>query len=252
MPDRDPAPDAGQFPSTCWSLVLAARGRAEPRAREALAALCRAYWYPLYAFIRRRGRAPDQAEDLTQEFFTLFLREGFLDSVDRDRGKFRAFLLAACKHFLANRRDRDHALKRGGGLGPIPIDSRDAEGRYGREPAHEMTPERLYDRGWALTLLGRVLDRLAAEMEHAGKGPLFARLEPTLLGKRGAGTYSRAAEELGLSPGTVKVAAHRLRRRYRALLRAEIGRTVDDPARVDDEIRDLFAALACRERPDLL
>ncbi len=252
MPDRDLAPDAGQFPSTCWSLVLAARSQAEPRAREALAALCHAYWYPLYAYIRRRGHAPDEAQDLTQEFFTGFLREGFLNTVDPDRGKFRAFLLAACKHFLANRRARDHAQKRGGGLGPISIGSTDAEGRYGGEPMHEMTPERLYDRRWALTLLGRVLDRLAAEMARAGKGPLFARLEPTLLGERGAGPYARVAEELGLSPGAVKVAAHRLRRRYRALLRAEIGRTVDDPARVDDEIRDLFAALACRERPDLL
>ena len=115
-----------------------------------------------------------------------------------------------------------------------------------------MTPERLYDRQWAVTLLGRVLDRLAAEMDRAGKGPLFARLEFTLLGERGAVPYARVAEELGTSEGAVKVAAHRLRRRYRALLRAEIARTVDDPSRVDDEIRDLFAALACRERPDLL
>jgi hypothetical protein len=137
MPDRGPAPDAGNFPSTCWSLVLAAKGRAEPRARQALASLCEAYWYPLYAFIRRRGSPPDRAGDLTQEFFTRLLGEGFLDGVDPVRGRFRAFLLAACKHFLANRRDFDRALKRGGGLAPIPLDCRDAEGRYGREVGRE-------------------------------------------------------------------------------------------------------------------
>ena len=122
MADRDPAPDAWQFPSTRWSLILAARGRADPRAREALAALCGAYWYPLYAFIRRRGHDPDQAQDLTQEFFTRFLREGFLDTVDPGRGRFRAFLLAACKNFLANWHDHEHAVIHGGGRVPIPID----------------------------------------------------------------------------------------------------------------------------------
>ena len=222
MPDRDPAPDAGQFPSTCWSLILAARGRADPRAREALAALCRAYWYPLYAFIRRRGHDPDEAQDLTQEFFTRFLREGFLDTVDPGRGRFRAFLLAACKHFLANWRDQEpcrDARRRAGR--PSRSTALDAEGRYGREPAHAMTPERLYDRQWAVTLLGRVLESLAAEMDRAGKGPLFARLEFTILGERGAAPYARVAEELGMSEGAVKVAAHRLRRRYRALLRRD-------------------------------
>ena len=250
MPDPDP--QARQFPSTCWSLVLAARDPAEPRARQALASLCSAYWYPLYAFIRRRGSPPELAEDLAQEFFAGFLRRGFLDGVAPDRGRFRAFLLAACKNFLANRRDHDRARKRGGGLSPVPIDCRDAEGRYAREPAHEMTPERLYDRRWALTLLDRVLGRLAAEMGRAGKGELFARLEPTLMGGRDAGTYALVAGELGLTEGAVKMAAHRLRRRYRELLRAEIGRTVADPAGVDQEIRDLFAALACRERRGFL
>ena len=133
-----------------------------------------------------------------------------------------------------------------------PIDGRDAEGRYGREPSHEMTPERLYDRRWALTLLDRVLARLAGEMDRAGKGALFARLEPKLLGGRGAAPYADVAGELGLSEGAVKVAAHRLRRRYRELLRAEIGRTVDDPTGVDREINELFAALACRERGGLM
>jgi RNA polymerase sigma factor (sigma-70 family) len=252
MPDPDPGPQAGQFPSTCWSVVLAARDPAEPRARQALASLCSAYWYPLYAFIRRRGSPPELAEDLTQEFFAGLLRRGSLDRVAPERGRFRAFLLAACKNFLANRRDHDRARKRGGGVGLFPIDGRDAEGRYGREPSHEMTAERLYERRWALTLLDRVLARLAAEMDRAGKGALFARLEPTLLGGRGAAPYAVVAGELGLTEGAVKVAAHRLRRRYRELLRAEIGRTVADPAGVDQEIGELFAALACRERGDLM
>ena len=247
------APQAGQFPSTCWSLVLAARDPAEPRGRQALASLCEAYWYPLYAFIRRRGSPPELAEDLTQEFFAGFLREGFLDGLAPDRGRFRAFLLAACKNFLANRRDRDRALKRGGGA--------------------RARPDRLPGRGGPLRPRAGPRDDAGAALrpplgpDAAGPGrwpawprrwtgPARASCSPgwsrRCWGARDAAPYAVVAAELGLSEGAVKVAAHRLRRRYRELLRAEIGRTVDDPAGVDREIGELFAALARRERGGLL
>ena len=143
------APSAARFPTTCWSRVAAAAGRVTPEAREALAALCASYWYPLYAFIRRRGHDPDRAADLTQGFFARFLEKDYLSSVDPSKGRFRAFLLAACKHFLANAHDQEVALKRGGGRYPVSIDRRDAEGRYLAEPAHDATPERLFERRWA-------------------------------------------------------------------------------------------------------
>jgi RNA polymerase sigma-70 factor (ECF subfamily) len=230
------------FATTRWSLVLAARDRAEPGAADALASLCALYWYPLYAYVRRRGHGAEESHDLTQEFFARLLEKDFLASVDRGKGKFRAFLLASCNHFLANERDRVRAKKRGGGRPVLSLDAADAEGRYRAEPADDLTPERLFERRWALTLLQEVMGRLRDEFEAKGKGRLFERLRGFLVGEKGAG-YRRAADELGLSEGAVKVAVHRLRQRYRELLHEEIGRTVAAPEEIDEEIRALFAAL---------
>jgi len=237
-----PAP-VGQFATTHWSLVIAARDQAAPQAREALAALCRAYWYPLYAFVRRQGHSADQAQDLTQEFFARLLEKDFLQVVDRDKGKFRSFLLAACKHFLANEHDRASARKRGGDRAHVPIDLDAAEGRYSREPAHDLTPEKLFARRWALTLLDQVMAQLQEEFRRNDKGPLFDRLKECLVGAKDTLSYDQIAGELGLSEGAVRVAVHRLRKRYRELLCEEIARTVHDPDQVEDEIRDLFTAL---------
>jgi RNA polymerase sigma-70 factor (ECF subfamily) len=233
----------GRFATTHWSLVVAARGGEAPQAQAALADLCRAYWYPLYAYIRHQGHPADRAQDLTQEFFARLLEKDFLAVVDREKGKFRSFLLAACKHFLANERDRERAQKRGGGRYALSIDFRGADGRYVHEPAHAETPERLFERRWALALLEQVLARLRQEYETAGKGRLFGLLKPRLTGDGGGEPYARAAAELGLSEGAVKVAVHRIRKRYRELLHEEIAQTLDDPALVEEEIRALFAAL---------
>ncbi len=233
---------APMFASTRWSLVVAARGSSPP-ARDALAELCRLYWYPLYAYVRRKGHNHVEAEDLTQEFFTRLLERDDLAAVDPGRGRFRSFLLAACNHFLSNQRDHDRAQKRGGGRQPLPLDFTDAERRYVAEPGHDQTPERLFERRWALTVLDRVLQRLQQDYEEAGKGRFFERLKGQLAGET-AGSYAEVAAELGLTAGAVKVATHRLRQRYRDLLRDEIAQTLADPAAVDDEIRALFTALA--------
>jgi RNA polymerase sigma-70 factor (ECF subfamily) len=231
-----------QFATTHWSLVLAARDRAEPGADDALASLCGLYWYPLYAYVRRRGHGADGAHDLTQEFFARLLEKDFLAGVDRGKGKFRAFLLAACNHFLANEHDRARAKKRGGGRAILSLSASDAEGRYRAEPADALTPEKLFERRWALALLQQVMTRLRDEFEAKGKGRLFDRLRGFLVGEKGAG-YRQAANELRLSEGAVKVAVHRLRQRYRELLHEEIARTVGAAEEVEEEIRALFAAL---------
>jgi DNA-directed RNA polymerase specialized sigma24 family protein len=241
MADLAAAPTpGGRFPTTCWSVVVAARGSPRAESRAALESLCAAYWYPLYAFIRGRGQPAHAAEDLTQSFFTRLIEKDVLDAVDRSKGRFRAFLLAACKDFLANHRDHELCQKRGGGRRFVPID---AEDRIVAASAQGLTPEALFDRQWGLALLERVLHRLADEMDRAGKSPLFDRLKPALLGENQAPSYSSMGEPLGMTEGAVKVAVHRLRGRYRELLRDEIAQTVADPADVDDEIRDLFQAL---------
>jgi DNA-directed RNA polymerase specialized sigma24 family protein len=235
-------PSAARFPTTRWSRIAAAGERATPEAREALAELCAAYWYPLYAFVRRKGHDPETARDLVQGFFANLLQRGDLAGVEPARGRFRSFLMAACAHYLSNQHDRDRALKRGGGQPIISLDAPDAEGRYRRAPAHGMTAERLYQRSWATTLLGRVLERLEAEQAAAGKARAFAVLSPALLGSAERLSYARAAAALGITEAAARAAAGRLRVRYRALLQAEVGGTVDDEAAVDEEIRDLFAA----------
>ena len=236
-------PPAARFPTTCWSRVVAARDRATPQAREALGVLCGAYWYPLYAFIRRRGHGPDDALDLTQGYFARLLGRSTVAAADPGRGRFRSFLLADCTRFLADRREHDRAAKRGGGVAPVSIDARNAEGRYLREPAHGRTPERSFERDWALSLLDGVLARLRREYEGSGRGVAFEALKVVLT--EGPRTVPQAdlARRLGTTEVAVQVAVHRLRRRYRDLVREAIAATVDDPEEVEDEIRDLFAAL---------
>lgn len=228
-----------RFATTRWSLVAAANG---PAARQALAELCRMYWYPVYAFVRRSGRPADDAGDLTQEFFARLIERAGVAGADRAKGRFRSYLLGACRHFLANERDRAAAQKRGGGRAVGSLDVADAEHRYAAEPADGRTPEQIFERRWALTLLDGVLAGLRAEYAAAGQDALFDRLKSSLTGD--AGPYADLAAELGLTEGAVKVAAHRLRRRYRDRLRAAIAETVATPEEVEAEIRDLFAALS--------
>ena len=237
------APSHAHFPTTRWSLVLQAGDPHAPLAQESLAELCGGYWYPLYAYIRRRGYDPEKAQDLTQDFFARALEKGLLAEADPSRGRFRSFLRTVCAHFLANRRDWDQAQKRGGGRTIVPIDSVDAEGRYARELADELTPERIFDRSWALTLLGRVLDQLGREYDEAGKAATFESLRGMLSGDLEVHSYAAVAARLSMSEGACRVAAHRLRRRYGELLRQEIASTLAEPADVDDEIKALFSAL---------
>jgi RNA polymerase sigma-70 factor (ECF subfamily) len=237
-------PSSARFPTTHWSRVVAAGDRSAPEAREALAELCRAYWYPLYAFVRRKGHAPEDAQDLVQGLFTQLLERDDLRDLEPARGQFRSFLMACCAHYLAKQHAHSRALKRGGGRAPISIDRLEAESRFGVEPSHVVSAERLFERRWALTLLDYVLDRLDAEMGRSGKPALYERLRPALLGQDEARSYREIATELGLTEGAVKMAAHRLRARYRELLRDEIARTVADPAEIDVEIGALLAALA--------
>jgi DNA-directed RNA polymerase specialized sigma24 family protein len=233
----------GRFPTTRWSRVVAAAGADRPEARAALAELCAAYWFPVYALIRRKGHDPDAALDLAQDYFARLLEKPVLAAADRRKGRFRAFLLTDCVHFLANAHDRAARLKRGGGQTFVPINAGAAEGRYGAEPAHHLTAERLFERTWALTLLATVFEALRREFESEGKGAAFDELKVALEGGPTAVRYAEIAVRLGTSEGAVKVAVHRLRKRYRALLREQIAATVDDPAEVDDEIRALFDAL---------
>jgi RNA polymerase sigma factor (sigma-70 family) len=246
MPDPKPTAtpsDRGDFAATRWTLVLqAARGAQTPRAAAAMAELCQIYWYPLYAFIRRRGHAAQDAEDLTQEFFARLLDKRFLARADREKGRFRTFLLTAVKRFLTNEHEAARAQKRGGGRRIIRLDGLEPEARYRLEPAVTLSPERLFERQWALTLLNRVLARLQADTDAEGKAALFDPLKGHLTGSR-TETYAATAARLGVSEGAVQVAVHRLRRRYRELIREEIEHTVASPEEVEDEIRYLFACL---------
>ena len=241
---NESSPPAG-FPTTCWSRVARAGDLGGADARAALAELCAAYWYPIYALVRRLGHGEADALDLTQDYFARLLEEPVLAAADRTRGRFRAFLRADCRFFLAGLRDRERAEKRGGGRPPLSIDARDAEGRYLVEPADGLTPERLFDRAWALTLLGRALDRLADDYAATGRAAVFEALRPALVDHRGAASHADVAARLGLSVAATQQAASRLRKRYREALRDEIAATLDDPSddAVAAEIRDLFDAL---------
>ena len=231
----------GSFPTTHWSLILGAGDRAGPEAREALATLCKAYWYPPYAFIRRKGLDPDDAQDLTQAYFARLLETGVIAAADRRKGRFRAFLRIDCQHFLIDQYRRKCA--RDGGTVAVSIDARDAEGRYRFEPADGTTPDRLFDRAWAMTLLDRVLGLLAGEYTAKGRSEVFDRLKIILIQGRGAVPVATLAAQLGTTEGAVHVAAHRLKKRYRKILREQIAATLGDPSEMDDEIRSLFDAI---------
>lgn len=234
---------SSSFVTTHWSIVLAARDRCSPDSRIALSALCAAYWYPLYAFVRRWGHDADSAQDLTQAFFLQLLEKNSLQAVDQAKGKFRSFLLASVRHFLLNQAKHDHTLKRGGGETIVAFDPTSAEGRYALEPTHDLTAEKLFERRWALTLLDHVLCRLSDQLAQSGKGHVFDKLKSHLLADEGAVRYHETARELHTSEGAIKVMVHRLRKRYRELLREEIARTVENTEQVEEEIRELFAAL---------
>jgi DNA-directed RNA polymerase specialized sigma24 family protein len=234
---------ADRFPTTRWSRVVAAGDRGAPEAGRALAELCAAYRYPLYAFVRRKGHGSDEALDLTQDYFARLLEKGTVATADPGKGRFRAFLLADCTYFLAHRRERDRAEKRGGGVALLSIDARDAEGRYLREPAHNQIPERIFERDWAMALLEGVVAGLRREYHDSGRCILFDTLKVVLSEDPRAVPHAELAERLGTSPGAVQVAVHRLRKRYRALVREAIAATVTDETEVEAEIRDLFAAL---------
>jgi RNA polymerase sigma-70 factor (ECF subfamily) len=238
-----PAPGPREFQTTHWSLVVTA-GSDEASlvsAQNALEDLCKAYWYPLYVFVRYRGYSADEAQDLTQSFFARLIEKRGFANADPDRGRFRSYLLGAMKNFLANEWHRARAMKRGGGATLLSWDALDPEARYALEPAGTDDPGAGFDRKWAEETIARALDRLREEMEAKGKGDLFTNLKGSLTGDESDRTG--IAARLGMSVGAVKVAVHRLRKRYRELLRAEIADTVDDPADIDLEMRDLVAAL---------
>jgi DNA-directed RNA polymerase specialized sigma24 family protein len=234
------------FPTTRWSRVALAVNPAAPEARAALAELCAAYWYPIYAFIRRKGHEPDLALDLTQDYFTRLLETGVLASADHRLGRFRAFLRTDCGFFLSHNRERRQAIKRGGGRRTLAIDARDAEGRYLREPTDAATPDRLFDRTWAVSLLDEVLKQLAREYADAGRGTQFKVLEGAIGKQDRQVSYEDLATMLGTSAGAVQQAVQRLRKRYKAILRERIAATLDSPddAAINREIRDLFNDLA--------
>jgi RNA polymerase sigma-70 factor (ECF subfamily) len=223
--------------------VLQARDPRSPEAREALEQLCGAYWFPLYAFVRRKGHPPEEAEDLLQEFFVRLVEKNYVAQADRERGLFRSFLLAALAHFLANDWHRQQTLKRGGGQAWIPWDARGAEQQYSREPCHELTPEKLFDRRWALGMVERTYATLREQYAAAGKAELFRHLEPRLSGDDAPASYKQLAARLQLTEGAIKVTVHRLRRAFGQLLREEVAHTVARPEQVQDEMRHLLDIL---------
>jgi len=234
---------ARQFASTHWSLVAVAGQTRSPETQQALATLCRMYWYPLYAYARRQLPSAHDAQDLTQAFFAELLEKEYLQAADPQRGKFRSFLLTAFKHFLSRERERAHAQKRGGGRPLVSLDFQVGESRYHQEPIDHATPEKLYERRWALEILEQTLTQLRQELANAGKEKLFECLKGALAGEGMQASYARIADQLSISEQAVKVAVYRLRRRYQELLRAEIAQTVASPDEVDQELRDLFAAV---------
>jgi RNA polymerase sigma-70 factor (ECF subfamily) len=231
----------GAFATTHWSVVLAASGGELVQSAAAMEKLCQRYWYPIYAFVRRRGSDRQEAEDLTQAFFAHLLERDTLKKVDPAKGKFRTFLLASLSHFLANEWDKRQTWKRGGRAQTISLHEANAEEIYGREPIEPSTPEKLFDRRWAMLLVEAVLAQLRAE--YANKPDLFAKLEPALTGELAPGWYAEVAASLRMSEGALRVALHRLRRRFGELLRREISQTVASETDIDEEIRQLFSAM---------
>lgn len=241
MTDRGRA----QFATTRWSLVLAAGADvSSATAHEALATLCETYWYPLYVFLRSRGSSVEDAQDLTQAFFARVLEKHTIRQADPARGRFRSFLLTSLKNFAANERDRELAKKRGGGVPVVSLEFESAEGRFQMEPPCNETPEKIFDRQWALTLLDCVLSRLRAKMVPGGREAQFDRLKTYLMGDHPQLSYAQTAGDLGMSEGAVKVAVHRLRRHFRDLVRDEIAQTVSSPDEIEDELRYLWSAVS--------
>jgi len=245
-----PDPPRGETPflTTRWSVVLqAGRGEGE-RSRAALSELCATYWYPLYAYVRRRGHKPEDAQDLTQSFFTRLLEKNVVHAADPARGRFRAFLLGSLKNFLANEWDREHAQKRGGGRTPLSLDFDAANERFRREPAFHLTPEMEYERNWALAVLERALTRLEGEYDKRGKGALFARLRSALVAADDDDSRLAMAKDLKMTEGAVKVALHRMRAAFRESLRFEVAETVGAERDCEDELRALIDALGNRSQ----
>jgi RNA polymerase sigma factor (sigma-70 family) len=242
-PHGSPSPRHPAFVTTQWTVVLSAASSDTPRARAALENLCQTYWHPLYAYVRRRGYSPEDAQDLTQEFFARLLERNAVATVAREKGRFRSFLLASMNNFLSDEWDRARAQKRGGGK-VFSMDMRTAETWLGEAVAGNLTPEKAYEHRWAITLLEQVYERLGEEYRQQGKSAVFEALRTTLAGKSDAAPYVELARQLGMTEGAVKVAVHRLRRRYRALLRDTIADTVAGPDEVEDELKYLFRTLA--------
>jgi RNA polymerase sigma-70 factor (ECF subfamily) len=232
------------FVTTSWSQVLAARDGSTTESRRALEALCQAYWYPLYAFVRLQGHDPEEALDLTQAYFAELLEKDYLEDVDPSAGRFRAFLKVSVKHFLSKERRKEHTLKRGGRAQVFSLDGALAEGNYRVEPVDHLTPEEIFERRWALTVLERALGKLRQEFSQTGKEKELDKLEAFLTGEEPRIPYRQVAAELGTSEGAVKVSVRRLRERYGKLLREEIAETVGDPDEVDDEVRHLLQVIA--------
>ena len=224
-------------------MVAAGQG-STTQAKAALEELCQTYWYPLYVYVRRKVATQEDAEDLTQAFFARFLEKNYLEKLSSEKGKFRAFLLASLKHFLANEWDRANRQKRGGGIVALSLDWQNANTRYQIDPADNLSPDKLYDRAWAVTLLERVITRLKRENIEQGNEKIFEQLKPFLMTGKGAIPYSQPAASLGLNEGAVRVAVHRLRRRYRELLREEIAQTLSDPSQAEEELQSLFSAFS--------
>ena len=232
------------FATTHWTVVLAAGQRHTPQADGALEELCKTYWFPLYAYVRRRGHAKADAEDLVQTFFAKLLEKNFLANLDSEKGKFRAFLLAALKHFLANEWDKSQAQKRGGGAAHFSLDWQTADTKFQVAATNEPSPDKAFDREWALALLAKVIERLQKECAADGKGKLFEQLKTFLIDGGGDSAQAEVAKSIGMEEGAVRVAIHRLRKRYRVLLRDEIAHTLSDDAMVEAEMRALFGAFA--------
>lgn len=232
------------FATTHWSVVLAAGQTNTPHSIEALQELCRTYWYPLYAFVRRKGHIPHDAQDLTQAFFARFLEKNCVAQADRERGRFRTYLLAALTHFLADEWDKTRRLKRGGGREIISFDAASAEERYRLEPIDQLDAAKLYERRWVTTLFEKVLARLEDEFHDLGKSGSFDQLKGSLLAEEHRPSYAELGTQLGLSEDAVKQAVHRMRRRYRELFREEIAQTVAGPGEVEDELKHIFAVLS--------
>ena len=238
---------SGLFTTTHWSVVLAAGQVDAPQAGEALEKLCRTYWYPLYVYVRRRGHSVEDAQDLTQQFFAHLLQKGHFRVADPGRGRFRTFLLHGLEHFLINEWKRAHRLKRGGGTPSLSLDAEDAEHRYANEPATTMTPERAYEKRWAMTLLEQVLAALQREYAEAGNTRVFEELAELLWGKDASTSYALIGERLGMTEGAARGAMHRLRERYRERLRAEVAQTVAHADEVEEELRYLITAVSQRD-----